>query len=71
MLAPFCISLGLFLSLQKHLAVRVIFNNLGRLSYVHEEVMKIFVKIGPISIDVSSSNISRKVNLYFSMGHYF
>lgn len=28
-------------------------------------------KIGPISIDVSSSNISRKVNLYFSMGHYF
>ena len=28
-------------------------------------------KIGPISFDVSSSNISRKVNLYFSMGHYF
>lgn len=33
MLAPFCISLGLFLSLQKHLAVRVIFNNFEHLSY--------------------------------------
>lgn len=28
-------------------------------------------KIGPISLDISSSNISRKVNLYFSLGHYF
>lgn len=28
-------------------------------------------KLGPISLDVSSSNISRKVNLYFSFGHYF
>ena len=28
-------------------------------------------KIGPLSIDISSSNISRKVNLYFSVGHYF
>ena len=28
-------------------------------------------KIGPLSFDVSSSNISRKVNLYFSLGHYF
>ena len=28
-------------------------------------------KIGPISLDVSSSNISKKVNIYFSLGHYF
>lgn len=28
-------------------------------------------KIGPLSFDVSSSNISKKVNLYFSLGHYF
>jgi hypothetical protein len=28
-------------------------------------------KIGPVSFDVSSSNISRNVNLYFSLGHYF
>ena len=28
-------------------------------------------KIGPLSVDVSSSNISRKVNLYFSLGRYF
>lgn len=28
-------------------------------------------KIGPLSFDVSSSNISKKVNLYFSIGYYF
>ena len=28
-------------------------------------------KIGPISFDVSSSNVSRKVNLYFNLGYYF
>lgn len=28
-------------------------------------------KIGPLNVDVSSSNISRKVNLYFSLGYYF
>ena len=28
-------------------------------------------KLGPLSLDVSSSNISKKVNLYFSFGHYF
>lgn len=28
-------------------------------------------KIGAISFDISSSNISRKVNLYFSLGHFF
>ena len=28
-------------------------------------------KIGPISFDVSSSNISKKVNLHFSLGYYF
>ena len=28
-------------------------------------------KIGPLNFDVSSSNISRKVNLYFSLGCYF
>lgn len=28
-------------------------------------------KIGPLNVDVSSSNISHKVNLYFSLGHYF
>ena len=28
-------------------------------------------KIGPLSFDVASSNISRKVILYFSLGHYF
>lgn len=28
-------------------------------------------KIGPLSVDVSSSNVSRKVNIYFSLGHYF
>jgi hypothetical protein len=28
-------------------------------------------KIGPLSVDVTSSNISHKMNLYFSLGHYF
>ena len=28
-------------------------------------------KMGPLSFDISSSNISKKVNLYFSLGHYF
>lgn len=28
-------------------------------------------KLGPLNFDVSSSNISKKVNLYFSFGHYF
>ena len=28
-------------------------------------------KMGPLSFDISSSNVSRKVNLYFSLGHYF
>ena len=28
-------------------------------------------KLGPLNFDVSSSNISRNVNLYFSIGHYF
>ena len=28
-------------------------------------------KIGPLSFDISTSNISRKVNLYFSLGHFF
>ena len=28
-------------------------------------------KIGPLSFDVSSSNISPRVNLYFSLGHFF
>lgn len=28
-------------------------------------------KIGPLSFDISSSNISHKLNLYFSLGHYF
>ena len=28
-------------------------------------------KIGPISFDVSSSNISKRVNLYFSLGYFF
>lgn len=28
-------------------------------------------RVGPLSVDVSSSNISRKVNLYFSLGYFF
>lgn len=28
-------------------------------------------KLGPINFDVSSSNISKSMNLYFSVGHYF
>jgi NTE family protein len=28
-------------------------------------------KLGPISFDVSSSNVSPRVNLYFSLGYYF
>ena len=28
-------------------------------------------KVGPLNFDISSSNISRKVNLYFSFGYYF
>lgn len=28
-------------------------------------------KIGPVSLDISSSNISRKVNFYINIGHYF
>ena len=28
-------------------------------------------KIGPLSLDISSSNLSHKVNLYFSIGHFF
>ena len=28
-------------------------------------------KLGPINFDIRSSNISKSVNLYFSLGHYF
>lgn len=28
-------------------------------------------KMGPLSFDISSSNISKNVSLYFSLGHYF
>ena len=28
-------------------------------------------KIGPVSLDISSSNISKKMNVYLSIGHYF
>ena len=28
-------------------------------------------KIGPMSFDICSSNISKKANLYFSIGYYF
>ena len=28
-------------------------------------------KMGPLSFDISSSNISKKVNMYFSLGYYF
>jgi NTE family protein len=28
-------------------------------------------KIGPLSVDITSSNVSRKANIYFSLGHYF
>ena len=28
-------------------------------------------KIGPISADIATSNISKNVNLYFSVGYYF
>ena len=28
-------------------------------------------KLGPLSFDMSSSNISKRVNLYFSLGYYF
>lgn len=28
-------------------------------------------KMGPLSFDVTTSNISKSVNLYFSLGHYF
>ena len=28
-------------------------------------------KVGPLNFDVSSSNISKSVNLYFSFGYYF
>ena len=28
-------------------------------------------KVGPVSLDITSSNISRKVNLYFSFGYFF
>ena len=28
-------------------------------------------KVGPLNFDISSSNVSRKVNLYFSFGYYF
>ena len=28
-------------------------------------------KIGPLEFDISSSNISKSVNLYFSLGYYF
>ena len=31
----------------------------------------IATKIGPLSFDVSSSNISKNVNLYFNWGYYF
>ena len=59
MLAPFCISLGLFLSLQKHLAVRVIFNNFEQLSYFtrrrYGEICKIYT--GWISI----ANLKRSI----------
>ena len=28
-------------------------------------------KVGPVNFDVTSSNISKSVNLYFSFGYYF
>ena len=28
-------------------------------------------KVGPLNFDISTSNISRNVNLYFSFGYYF
>ena len=28
-------------------------------------------KVGPLSLDISSSNVSRKVNIYFSFGYFF
>jgi hypothetical protein len=28
-------------------------------------------KVGPLNFDISSSNISKSVNLYFSFGYYF
>jgi NTE family protein len=28
-------------------------------------------KMGPVSLDISSANISKKVNVYISIGHYF
>ena len=28
-------------------------------------------KIGPVSLDISSSNISKRANIYLSIGHYF
>ena len=28
-------------------------------------------KMGPVSLDISSANISKKVNIYISLGHYF
>lgn len=28
-------------------------------------------KLGPLNFDISSSNISKKINLYFSFGHFF
>ena len=31
----------------------------------------ISTKIGPVSLDISSSNISKKANFYLSIGHYF
>ena len=31
----------------------------------------ISTKLGPLSFDISSSNISQNVNLYFSLGHFF
>ena len=28
-------------------------------------------KVGPLNFDITSSNISKKVNLYFSFGYFF
>ena len=28
-------------------------------------------KVGPLNFDIASSNVSKKVNLYFNFGHFF
>ncbi len=45
--------------------------HIGVLKYIEEAGIPIDTKAEPLHLDISTSNISRTVNLYFSYGYFF